>query len=460
MEYSRGFGTANWLDQRTASAKYEDSSPEVLVVGGGQGGLALAARLTQMGIDTLIVDRHERIGDNWRKRYHSLTLHNVVWTNHLPYLSFPSTWPVYIPKDMLANWFEFYADAMELNIWTGTEFRGGTYDAQRECWTVQVNRADGSERTLHPNHVVIATGVSGNPKMPSISGLSDFGGTIVHSSAFKDGRPFRGCRAIVIGTGTSGHDAAHDLYSSGAEVTMVQRGATTVLSLEPTAVSFYALYTEDRPTSWSDLITLSFPYDLIIASARRLTEAGTKNDAALLTALHEVGFRTDVGEDGTGWQLKYLRYGGGYYFNVGCSELIADEKIHLRQFGEIEYFTATGVHFNDGSDLPLDLVVLATGYEPLENSVAALFGNEVAGRVGKVWGFDEGGEMSNVWRPTSQPGLWFTLGSLAQARIYSKYLAMQIWAQEQGRDQTGRFAKSTGGGHGSSFVERLTDKVR
>ena len=120
---------------------YDDHDPTVIVVGGGQAGLSIAARLHQLGIDTLIVDRHERIGDNWRKRYHSLTLHNEVHVNHLPYLPFPPTFPIYIPKDKLANWFESYVDALELNFWTGTELVGGSYDDTRRQWNVTLRRA-------------------------------------------------------------------------------------------------------------------------------------------------------------------------------------------------------------------------------------------------------------------------------------------------------------------------------
>ena len=98
----------------------------MLVVGGGQAGLSIAARLTQLQVDTLIVDREARIGDNWRNRYHALVLHNQVHVNHLPYMHFPPTWPTYIPKDKLAAWFEAYVESMELNYWTGTEFEGGS----------------------------------------------------------------------------------------------------------------------------------------------------------------------------------------------------------------------------------------------------------------------------------------------------------------------------------------------
>src|SRR5262249_60885783 len=119
--------------------------PVVLVVGGGQAGLSIAARLTQLQIDTLIVDREQRIGDNWRNRYRALTLHNQVQVNHLPYMPFPPSWPTYIPKDKLAGWFEAYVEGMELNYWTGTELIGGTYDEATRRLTVTLRR-DGATR--------------------------------------------------------------------------------------------------------------------------------------------------------------------------------------------------------------------------------------------------------------------------------------------------------------------------
>ena len=195
----------------------------MLVVGGGQAGLSIAARLKQLQIDALIVDREARIGDNWRKRYHALTLHNQVQVNHLPYMPFPPNWPVYIPKDKLANWFEAYVESMELNFWTGTEFESGAYDEAEGRWSVVLRRADGTRRTMHPRHIVMATGVSGIPNLPDIPGLKNFGGTVLHSSRYDDGENWKGKKAIVIGTGNSGHDIAQDLHSSGAEVTLVQR---------------------------------------------------------------------------------------------------------------------------------------------------------------------------------------------------------------------------------------------
>jgi putative flavoprotein involved in K+ transport len=428
--YSRDFRGPNWLDLRKAAAEYADRDPDVLVVGGGQAGLSIAARLKQLKVETLIVDREPRVGDNWRKRYHALTLHNQVQVNHLPYMPFPPNWPTYIPKDKLANWFEAYVEAMELNYWTETEFEGGSYDENHDRWTVTLRRA-GVKRTMHPRHVVLATGVSGIPNLPEIAGLSDFAGKVVHSSRYDDGENWKGKRAIVIGTGNSGHDIAQDLYSSGAEVTIMQRSPTLIVNIEPSAQLAYAAYNEGTLED-NDLIATSMPLELARKSHVMLTEQSKKLDQPLLDALARVGFKLDYGEGNTGWQFKYLTRGGGYYFNVGCSDLVARGEIDLRQFSDIERFIAEGARMKSGETVGADLIVLATGYKGQQHLVRKLFGDAVAGRVGPIWGFGEGQELRNMYIRTAQPGLWFIAGSLAQCRINSKYLALQIKAIEEG----------------------------
>ncbi|RXH20809.1 flavin-containing monooxygenase [Bradyrhizobium guangzhouense] len=429
--YSRDFRGPNWLDLRNASRDYADHDPAVLVVGGGQAGLAIAARLKQLQIDTLIVDRGARIGDVWRKRYHALTLHNQVQVNHMPYMPFPPSWPTYIPKDKLANWFEAYVEAMELNFWTGTEFEGGAYDETGGRWTVALRRADGSPRTMHPRHVIMATGVSGIANIPDIPTLDRFKGMLLHSSRYEDGETWTGKRAIVIGTGNSGHDIAQDLYSSGAEVTLVQRSPTLVTNIEPSAQLAYATY-NDGTLEDNDLIAASMPTPLAKKTHVTLTEQSMELDKELLDGLRSVGFRLDFGEGGTGWQFKYLTRGGGYYFNVGCSNLIVEGAIRLKQFEDIESFTEDGARMKDGTAMPADLIVLSTGYKPQEYLVRKLFGDAVADRVGPVWGFGDGFELRNMYARTKQPGLWFIAGSLAQCRINSKFLALQIKAIEEG----------------------------
>jgi putative flavoprotein involved in K+ transport len=428
--YSRDFRGPNWLDLRTSAAEYADRDPAVLVVGGGQAGLSIAARLAQLQVDTLIVDRWPRIGDCWRKRYHALTLHNQVHVNHLPYMPFPPNWPVYIPKDKVASWFESYAEAMELNYWTATEFRGAEYNAGR--WTVPLERADGTKRALRPRHIVLATGVSGIANVPEISTLANFRGKVVHSSQYTDGESWKGVNAIVIGTGNSGHDIAQDLHSSGANVTLVQRNPTLIVNIEPSAQLPYALYDEGPPLEDCDLITMATPLKLAWRSHQIFTERAKQLDQPLLDKLERLGFRLDFGEEGTGWQFKYLTRGGGYYFNVGCSDLIVEGKIGLAQYSDIETFVANGMRMRSGKTIPAELLIMATGYKGQEALVRKLFGAQIADRVGPIWGFDEGQELRNMFMRCAQPGLWFIAGSFAQCRIYSKALALQIKAQEEG----------------------------
>jgi cation diffusion facilitator CzcD-associated flavoprotein CzcO len=427
---SRDFSGPNWLDRRNISATYEDRDPDVLVVGGGQAGLSIAARLTQLGIDTLVVDQEERIGDNWRKRYHSLVLHNQVHVNHLPYMPFPPNWPTYIPKDKLAGWFEYYAEAMEINFWTETEFAGGRYDESAERWAVDLKQPGGI-RNMRPRHIILATSVSGIPNVPQIPTLDRFGGEVIHSSAYTGAEARKDKRVLIIGTGTSAHDMAQDLQSNGATVSLIQRGTTSVLNVEPSAQLPYTLYDEDLTLATKDLIATATPFAPLTAVHQSMAKESTRLDRELLESLENVGFRIDH-EDTDGWQFKFMRRGGGYYFNVGCSDLIVDRKVGLIQYDDIETFVAEGVQLRNGDVVAADTVILATGFKGPDALVRHLLGDDVAERVGPIWGFGDGQELRNMWVRTGQPGLWFTAGSFAQCRIFSKYLALQIKACQQG----------------------------
>jgi cation diffusion facilitator CzcD-associated flavoprotein CzcO len=355
-----------------------------------------------------------------------------VNVNHLPYLQFPQGWPAYIPKDKLAGWLEAYVEVMELAYWPGVEFEGGSYDECAGHWTVTLRRADGTKREMHPRHVVLATGVSGIPNLPSVPGLAEFRGKVLHSSQYEDGEAWHGKRAIVVGTGNSGHDIAQDLNAGGAEVTLVQRSPTHIVNLEPSAQLPYALYDEGPPLEDCDLVTAGMPFALARKSHVLLTARAKELDRELHAALARVGFKLDDGEGGAGWQFRYLTRGGGYCFNVGCSELLASGAIRLAQFADMERFVTEGARMRSGETLPADLVVFATGYKGQQALVGKLFGDAVATRVGPVWGFGEDDELRNMFVRTAQPGLWFIAGSFAQARIYSRHLALQIKACEEG----------------------------
>lgn len=429
---TRDFGGENWQDLRNRAQAYQAHEPAVLVIGGGQAGLGIGACLAQLGVDALIIDRHARIGDAWRKRYHSLTLHNQVYINHMPYMPFPPNWPVYIPKDKLANWFEAYAESMELSVWGSTELVHGHYDERAERWTITLKKGEEGERVVRPRHIVFATGVSSIPVRPALPGLETFAGKVMHSAQYTDGHGWAGRKAIVLGTGNSGHDVAHDLHCSGAQVAMIQRSSTLIVSLEQ-AQTIYHAYNEGPPLEDCDLLATAMPYTPLVRVYQIGAAAMREADKELLDGLAARGFKLDFGPpDDTGYQMKYLRRGGGYYFNVGCSDLIVDGQIGLLQFSDIERFVAEGVRLKNGDVVEADLLVTATGYKNQQDVVRELLGDGVADRIGPVWGFDDGGEQRNMWRRTPQPGLWFTAGGLPHVRIYSKYLALQIKACEEG----------------------------
>jgi putative flavoprotein involved in K+ transport len=430
--YSRNFGGDNWEGVRQKAQAYHDHDPTVLVVGGAQAGLSIAARLTQLGVDTLVVEKWPRIGDSWRKRYHSLALHNSIHVNNLPYLPFPDTWPNYIPKDMLGLWFEFYAQVMEINHWTDTEFTAGSWDSAQQCWQASLRLADGSQRNLRPRHIVFANGVSSYPLIPDIPGLDRFQGEVRHSEEFDSGRPYAGKRALVIGTGSSANDIALDLHSFGCATTIVQRGSTTVVSIEPSAKLNYALYEEGPSVEDCDLLAAAVTPPLVIDAYKLSVQRMLELDKEMIQGLQDIGFKFDIGEDETGHQMKYRRRGGGYNLDAGSSALMISGDIGLLQNEQIDSYCAEGVRLTDGTIVPADLIMLATGYYPQAELINRALGPEMAAKIGPIWGEDADGELANMFKRTPQQGAWFIAGSLPQARVYSKYLALQIKAMEAG----------------------------
>ncbi len=430
--YSRNFGGDNWADIRRKAAAYEDREPTVLVIGAAQAGLSVAARLNQIGVDTLVVEQWPRIGDSWRKRYHSLALHNSIHLNHLPYLHFPPTWPKYIPKDMLGNWFEFYADAMEINCWTDTEFANATWDDGDKRWTVQLKRGDGTERIVRPRHLVFANGVSSYPMTPEIVGLDDFKGDIIHTEGFDSGAAWSGKRALIIGTGSSANDVALDLHSHGVHTTLIQRGSTTVVSINPSARLNEAIWNEFDALDDADLVVAAATHPMILKAYKAVAKRMVELDKDMIDGLKSIGFKHDMGEDETGHQIKYYRRGGGYNLDAGSSALMIKGEIGLLQFDRIDRFTADGALLVDGTIVPADLIILATGYFPQVELIRRALGQAMVERIGPVWGYGPDGELNNMYKRTAQEGLWFIAGGLAPCRINSKYLALQILAMELG----------------------------
>ncbi len=437
-----------WLEQRRREAEELGTvtQPYALIVGGGQGGIALGARLRQLGVPTIIVDRNPRPGDAWRNRYKSLCLHDPVWYDHLPYIDFPPNWPVFSPKDKIADWLEMYTTVMELNYWGSTECRKATYDEKAKEWTVTVER-DGKEMTLRPQQLVLATGMSGKPNLPKFEGMDRFKGEQHHSSRHPGPDAYRGKRAVVIGSNNSAHDICAALWEVGADVTMVQRTSTHVARSDSLMeLALGALYSESAvasgmTTQKADLTFASVPYRLLHVFQVPVYDAIRERDADFYARLEKAGFMLDFGDDNSGLFMKYLRRGSGYYIDVGASELVARGEIKLESGVDVVRLTENTVVLSNGKELPADLVVYATGYGSMNGWAADLISPEVANKVGKVWGLgsnttkDPGpweGELRNMWKPTQQEALWFHGGNLHQSRHYSLYLALQLKARMEG----------------------------
>lgn len=437
----------SWAEKRAEEEATlgREKQPYVLVIGGGQGGIALGARLRQLGVPSIVVDKHERPGDQWRKRYKSLCLHDPVWYDHLPYLPFPANWPVFAPKDKVGDWLEFYTKVMEVPYWSRTECLSATYDSEAGRWTVEVNR-DGERMTLHPTQLVLATGMSGKPSIPTLPGQDIFAGQQHHSSQHPGPDRYVGKKVVVVGSNNSAHDICKALYENGVDVTMLQRSSTHIVKSDSLMeLGLGDLYSEravaaGMTTEKADLTFASLPYAIMADFQRPIYDAIRERDKDFYARLEAAGFELDFGDDDSGLFMKYLRRGSGYYIDVGACELVADGSIKLAH-GQVSHLTENAVVLADGTELPADVVVYATGYGSMNGWAADLMGQEIADRVGKVWGLGSGtakdpgpweGEQRNMWKPTQQENLWFHGGNLHQSRHYSLYLALQLKARYEG----------------------------
>jgi putative flavoprotein involved in K+ transport len=439
-------GAKTWRELRDEETEQLGlkAQPYVLIIGGGQGGIALGARLRQLGVPSIIVERNARAGDSWRNRYKSLCLHDPVWYDHLPYIDFPKNWPVFSPKDKIGDWLEMYTKVMELNYWTGTTAKAAKWDDANKEWSVVVER-DGKEITLKPKQLVFATGMSAKPNMPQFKGMDSFKGEQHHSSRHPGPDRYKGKKVVVIGSNNSAHDICAALYEAGIDVTMVQRSTTHIVRSDSLMEALADLYSEravrgGMTTAKADLTFASLPYRILDQLQKPVYDKIRKDDADFYAGLTEAGFRLDFGDDDSGLFMKYLRRGSGYYIDVGASQLVIDRKVKLAS-GQIEEILPDGVRLNDGTKLPADVIVYATGYNSMNGFVADLISREMADKVGKVWGLgsnttkDPGpweGEERNMWKPTQQEGLWFHGGNLHQSRHYSQFLSLQLKARYEG----------------------------
>ncbi|KAJ8517970.1 hypothetical protein ONZ45_g4911 [Pleurotus djamor] len=428
-----GGHTLSWESVKRDRVEYVEKNPQVLIIGSGQTGLNVAARFKQMNIPTIVVDRLPRVGDVWRNRYPTLTLHTPQGQHQMLYHPYPRTWPKFTPRDKLADWFEQYAVSQDLVVWTNsTLLPSPKYNTETRRWTVRINR-NGTEVEVNPSHIVVAAGTLGAPRIPSYPGQDAFKGTIIHTGIFKGARAFKGKRVLVVGAGNTSADVCQDLVFQGAKsVTMVQRSSTCVVSSKSVVSGLETLWPPNVPTEIADFKLSSMPFGLMRNIMIANEEHSWKEHEEMHDGLRKAGLKLNMGIGGAGqWGLVHQRL-GGYWIDVGCAEQIINGNIKIKQGVEVERFSDNAVSFTDGSSIEADAVIFATGYHDIRDTMRDLFGDAVIDQTAPIWGLDEEGESKGSHRPSGYPGLWFATGDFYFSRYYSKRMALHIKAQELG----------------------------
>ncbi|KAI0775917.1 FAD/NAD-P-binding domain-containing protein [Trametes elegans] len=416
--------------------KEVETNPYVLIVGGGHTALQVAARCKQMNIRALVVERSDRIGDSWRKRYPTLTLHTVKRHHSMLYLPFPTNWPEFTPRDKIADWLEHYASIQDLVVWTNAELKTKpVYHPERGDWDVTIFR-EGFDVKLRPAHIVFATGTLGRPHMPDLPDVDLFPGAVMHSQHYAGAAPYAGKRAVVVGAGNSSIDICQDLVLHGAEsVTMVQRSQTCVCDREYTAQGLRQSFPEDVPLPVADFQWASLPVGLLkklaIADQQSVWDANKELHEKLRTG----GLRLDMGPEGQGIYLLTLERAGGAldaWMDKGGADMIGDGRIKVKNGIFPQRFSKNGLIMSDGSELSADVVIFATGFVHMREANAELLGEEVLNQTDAVYGLDEEGEIKGSYRPSGYPRLWFATGDFFISRFMSKTLALQLKAIQLG----------------------------
>lgn len=349
-------------------------------------------------------------------------------------MPYPEHWPLYCPAQKLGDWLEWYYSAMELYAWCNSYVTGAQQHANGE-WTLKVNRNGKGEREVNTKHIVMATSLCGLPNMPKTPGEEVFKGTVRHSTQHDSSKAWIGKKVLVVGTSSSGMDSAYDFARRGIDVTLCQRSPTYIMSLEHApsrALGLYIPKDGKRPDlEETDRIAYALPVSPQEELGRRMTQELKELDKPLLDGLEKKGFWVWDGQKGAGSGVLGYTRNGPFYFDAGACGAIIDGRIKM-EHGYVDHFTKDKVVLNGNREQEYDLVVMATGFAPVIDSIRDILGEDVAKRVKPIWGIDEEGELNSAWRENGVPNFWIHVGTLQHGRYHSKKIALRIKAQLEG----------------------------
>jgi cation diffusion facilitator CzcD-associated flavoprotein CzcO len=369
------------------------SRTEVVIVGAGPAGLAVATCLRRARIPFIVLEQGDRIAPSWHRHYDRLHLHTAKAFSGLPYWPFPRHYPRYPSRLQFIAYLEAYAAQFSIRPHFGQHVVAVTPVA--DGWRTATNRA-----AYWSRHVVLATGYNSRPYQPVWPGQEQFAGSIIHSSAYRNGAPYRDQRVLVVGFGNSGGEIAIDLWEHGAR-------AVAVAVRSPTNV---------------------IPRDLFGIPAMAFAIAQRKLPAPIADALNAPLVRRRFGDlaayglrpAGDGPLTQIRTRGRIPLIDVGTVRLIRGGAVQVRP--GIAAFTASGVTFTDGGTEAFDAVILATGYRP---AIAALLPDSAAMT-------DDQGIPRRSGDATGTPGLYWcgfrvvATGMLREIGIEAKRIAQVI----------------------------------
>ena len=410
-------------------------SCDAVIAGAGMAGLSIAARLKALGVSSVAVETNDSIGGNWTGRYDSVRLHTSKESGQMP---FERTWGddygYFLSGKDLAEGFQKFAKTYKLDIRLSTTVTRAQFDDESKTWTISLSANDGSETTITARHLILAMGAGGQvPKVPYIPNVEQYKGTLLHSKDYKSPKAWSGQKGAIIGTANTAHDVAEDMLAAGlSPVTMVQRNATPMLPLPFFKALYDPVYNLEIPVDVADRSFFHAPIPVSRQLALHFIKANADKEPypEYYEGLEKAGFKTERYID-----LMHILYErmGGHYFDVGASAKVIRGDIKMKSDAAIAGFTPTGLEFANGSKLDADVIIYATGFEGNMRSVTEkIVGSKVAEQLEDFWQVDAEGELLGVWKPMRHPNIWYTGGTIGQARFFARFLAIQIKAEIEG----------------------------
>ncbi|WP_420643423.1 GNAT family N-acetyltransferase [Candidatus Leptofilum sp.] len=372
----------------------------VIIVGASAAGLAVGACLKQQGVPSVtILERANKVGAAWRTHYDRLHLHTDKRNSNLPHYAFPPDVPRYPSRQQLITYLENYAEHFGLQPHFGQE--ATKIEQEDGLWHVTT----ASEHQFAAPSLVMATGYTNQPYVPSWPGQDQFAGETLHSSAYKNGAAFANKDVLVVGFGNSGGEIAIDLHEHGAKPTIAVRSPVNVVPRDLAGIPILSV----------GILLSIFPpavADLLAAPLLKLT-VGDLSKYGLKKLPY--GPNSQIARDG---RIPLL--------DIGTIKLIKQGAIQVMP--GIQQFHADGVTFADGQTRQFDAVVFATGYQPNLEKFGEGIGNALddAGRP-----FRSGEESKS-----RLPGLYFCgfyvspTGMLREIGLEAQKIAKSIAAAQ------------------------------